>query len=66
MLVLAVLEKNEESKLKCSQEQQMEIYEGARVELTSTQINKLKSAAKNETRTTLRISKRNIQDDELS
>ena len=43
----------------------MENYEGARVELTSTQINKLKSVAKNETRTKLRISKRNFQDDEL-
>ena len=36
-----------------------------RVKLTNTQLNKLKSAAKNKTRTVLRITKKNFQDDAL-
>ena len=40
-------------------------YEEARVRITSTQLNKLKSAPKNEIRTTLRINKKNSQDEEL-
>ena len=40
-------------------------YEEARVKLTNTQLNKLKSAAKNKTGTTLRITKKNFQDEEL-
>ena len=44
----------------------MEIHEKARVKLTNTQINKLKSAAKNKTGTTLRITKKNFQNEELS
>ena len=40
-------------------------YEEARVKLTNTQLNKLKSAAKNETGTTLRITKKNFQGEEL-
>ena len=43
----------------------MVIYEGARVKLTNTQINKLKLAARNNTGGTLRISKKNFQDEEL-
>ena len=39
-------------------------YEEARVKLTNTQLNKLKSAAKNKTGTTL-ITKKNLQDEEL-
>ena len=35
-------------------------YEEARVKLTNTQLNKLKSAAKNKTGTTLRITKGNF------
>ena len=38
-------------------------YEEARVKLTNTQLNKLKSAARNKTRTTLRINKKNLQDE---
>ena len=40
-------------------------YQKARVKLTNTQSNKLKSAAKNKTGTTLRLSKRNFEDEEL-
>ena len=40
-------------------------YQEARVKVTNTQLNKLKSAAKTKTRTTLRITKKNIQDEEL-
>ena len=41
----------------------MENYEEAKVKLTSNHLNKLKSAAKNKTGTTLRI---NVQGEELS
>ena len=41
-------------------------YEEARVKLTNCQLNKLNSAAKNKTGTTLRITKKNFQDEELS
>ena len=41
-------------------------YEEARVKLTNTQQNKLKSAAKNKTGTALRIKNKNFQDEELS
>ena len=41
-------------------------YQEARVKLTNTQLNNLKSAAKNKTGTILRINKRNFQDEELS
>ena len=40
-------------------------YEEARGKLTNTQLNKLKSAAKNKTGTALRISKKKFQDGEL-
>ena len=40
-------------------------YEDARVTLTSTQLNKLKSIGKYKIRTTLRIIKKNFQDEEL-
>ena len=40
-------------------------YQEARVKLTNTQLNKLKSAAKNKTGTILRINKKNFQDEEL-
>ena len=36
----------------------------ARVKLTNTQLNKLKSAAKNKTGKLLRLSKKNFQDEE--
>ena len=35
------------------------------VKLTNTQLNKLKSAAKNKTETTLRLNKKNFEDEEL-
>ena len=40
-------------------------YEEARIKLTNTQLNKLKSAAKNKAGTTLKIHKKNFQDEEL-
>ena len=41
-------------------------YEEARLQPTNTQLNKLKSAAKNKTGKTLRITKKNFQDEELT
>ena len=41
-------------------------YQEARVKLTNTQLNKLKSAAKNKTGTILRLNKKNFEDEELS
>ena len=43
----------------------MENYEETRITLKNTQLNKLKSAAKNKTEKTLRITKKNLQDEEL-
>ena len=40
-------------------------YEESRIKLTNTQLNKLKSVTKNNTGTTLRITKKTIQDEEL-
>ena len=40
-------------------------YEESRIKLTNTQLNKLKSVTKNNTATTLRITKKTIQDEEL-
>ena len=40
-------------------------YQEVRVKLTNTQLNKLKSAAKNKTRTILRLIKKNFEDEEL-
>ena len=40
-------------------------YQEARVKLTNTQLNKLKSAAKNKTGTILRSNKKNFEDEEL-
>ena len=41
-------------------------YQEARVKLTNTQLNKLKSAAKSKTGTILRLNKKNFEDKELS
>ena len=40
-------------------------YEEANVKLKNAKLNKLDSAAKSKTRTTLEISKKNFQDEEL-
>ena len=40
-------------------------YQEMRVKLTNTKLNKLKYAEKNKTRTILRLSKKNFQDEEL-
>ena len=41
-------------------------YQEARVKLTNAQLNKLKSVAKNQTGTILRLNKKNFEDEELS
>ena len=43
----------------------MSHYQEARVKLTNAQLNKLKSTAKNKTGTTLRMNKKNFEDEEL-
>ena len=40
-------------------------YQEVRLKLTNTQLNQLNSAAKNYTRTILRLTKKNIEDEEL-
>ena len=40
-------------------------YQEVRVKLTNRQLNKLKSVAKNKTGTTIRLTKKNFQDEEL-
>ena len=46
--------------------QKMANYQEARVKLTNKQLNKLKSSAKNKTRTILRLNKKNFEDEEMS
>ena len=41
-------------------------YQEVKVKLTNAQLNNLKSAAKNKTGTTLRLNKKNFEDEELS
>ena len=65
-----ISEKNKETRLKFSQRSVNSFiiianYQEARVKLTNTQLNKLKSVAKNKTGTMLRINKKNFQDKEL-
>ena len=50
---------------KCNSPRKKTNYQEARVKLTNTQLNKLKSATKHETRTILRKNKKKIQDEEL-
>ena len=70
MFILMILEKIKETRLKFSQEsvtvlQIMRNYQEERVKLTNTQLIKLTSAAKNKTGTTLRLNKKNSEDEEL-
>ena len=70
MFILMTLEKIKETRLKFSQGSVTILkiianYQDARVKLTNTQLNKLKSAAKNRTGTILRLNERNFQDEEL-
>ena len=44
----------------------MKNYQEARVGLTNTQLSKLKSEAKNKTRTILKLNKKSFEDKELS
>ena len=70
MFVLTSLEKIKERWLKLSRGsvtvlKKISICQEARVKLRNTQLDKLKSAAKNKTRTTLIINKKNLEDEEL-
>ena len=70
MFVLIILQKIRERRLKVYQKsvKVLEIiadYQEARVKLRNTQLNKLKSVAKNKTRTILRVNKKNFEDEEL-
>ena len=70
MFVLTTLEKIKGRRLKFSQGsvtvlEKMANYQEARVKVTITQLNKLKSAAKNKTGTILKIIKKNFEDEEL-
>ena len=70
MFILTILEKIKETRLKFSQGRvtvlwKMANYQEAKVKLTNTQLNKLKSAAKNKTGTILRLNKKNFEDEEL-
>ena len=64
-----ILEKIKETRLKFSHQSVAVLakrqYQEPRVKLTNTQLNKLKSATKHETRTILRKNKKKIQDEEL-
>ena len=68
MFFLTILEKIKKARLKFSQGsvtvlEKMENYQGARVKLANTQLNKLESpATKKKTGRTLRITKKNFQD----
>ena len=70
MFVITILEKIKETRLKFYQGSKtvlhmMPNYQEARVKLTGTQLNKLKSAAENKTGKILRIKKKNFEDEEL-
>ena len=70
MPVLTILEKIKKTRLKFSQGSitvswKMVNYQKARTNLTSTQLSKLKSAAKNKTEAILRINKKKLQYEEL-
>ena len=70
MFVLTNLVKVKEKRLKFSERrvtvlQKITNYLESRVILRSTKLNKLKSAAENKIETTLRITKKNFQDEEL-
>ena len=71
MFVLTVLEKIKETQVKFYQGSvtvlcKMASYEEGRVKLRNRQLNKLKPVAKSENGTTLRVAKKNFQDEELS
>ena len=70
MFILMTLEKIKETRLKFSQGSVTILkiianYQDTRVKLTNTQLNKLKSAAKNRTGAILRLNERNFQDEEV-
>ena len=67
MLGLTILKKSKRRKYSQGSVKVLQItanYQEARVKLTSTRLNKLKSAAKNKTGTMLRLNKKNYQDEE--
>ena len=67
MFVSTALEKIKQTKLKFSQGSARVLsktanYQETRVNLTNIKLNKLKAAAKNKTRTILRLNKNNFED----
>ena len=69
ILILMILEKIKEKRLKFSQGSltvwwKIANYQEATVKLTNTQLNRLKSAAVNKTGTILRLTKKNFEDEE--
>ena len=62
MLVLTILEKIKETRLKFSK---MINYQEGRVKITNKQLNNLKSAAKSKAGTKLRLNKKSFEDEEL-
>ena len=71
MFILTILEAIKETRLKisprnCNSITKLANYQEATLKLTNTQLNKLKSAAKNKAGTILRINKKNVEDEELS
>ena len=70
IFVLTILEKNQRNEIKifsrkCNSIIKTTNYEGVRVKLPNTQLNKLKSAAKNKTWAISKINKKNFQDEEF-
>ena len=70
MFVLTILEKTKETRLKYCQVtvtalKKMENWEDANAELASIQLKKLKSEAKDKPRKTVKINRKNLQDEEL-
>ena len=70
MFFLTILEKSKEARLKVSKvsimlSSKMRNYEESRDKVTNNQLNKLKSAAKNKSGTTLTMIQKNFQSKEL-
>ena len=70
IFVLTIFRKHKKTRLKFSQGsvtvlKKMANYQEVRIKLTNTQLNKLKSAAKNKTGTILKLIKKNFENEEF-
>ena len=70
MFILTIFKKIKVTRLKFSQRsvavlQKMANYQEARVQLTNTQLSKLRSAAKNNAGAILKLNKKNVEDEEF-